>query len=303
MENKMENKMENNNFEAIIKEKISERYPDASVSVVDVTKANEDYRGLTIRDKDAKVAPTINLTTLEKEMREEGHSVDWAVDAIDEIYQKAMLDLPEVPEFTEEYAKEHLHYRLLSRDKNPEIYETSPCQEFNDLILVPYIDIESTPEMSSSARVTYANMSAMGLTEEKVKEAATRNMIPVVKTMNEVMREIMSKDGMDDEFIDLLMGPNEESKMYVCTNGEKNYGAACIFFGNTMEKLSDELGDSLYLLPSSVHECLIIPASTMSYDDALKMVTDVNRETVSEEDFLSDNVYFFDKELKKFEMQ
>lgn len=291
------------NYEEYLVNEFSNKYPDAEISIQDVTKANGDYRGLIIRRPGENVAPTINIDAVAKEMEEGDRDFDWAVETIDQIFQTSDIDKPIIPEFNKEFVLANVNYRLLNKDRNMEIFDTSPCVEFNDLILVPYVDIESSSDMISSARVTYDNLKAFGATEDELKAAATKNMMPVVKTLGEVIREMMSNDGMDENMIDDIVGGEKNAKMYICSNKGKSYGAGCVLFDNVMEKLSEKLDDNLYLLPSSVHETLIIPASTMSYDEALHMVTEVNRETVSEKDFLSDNVYVYDKELKAFKTQ
>lgn len=60
-------------------------------------------------------------------------------------------------------------------------------------------------------------------------------------------------------------------------------------------RLSELFPEGYYLLPSSIHEFLIYPYDGCTVENLLEVVKDVNRTLVSEIDFLSDNVYYFDK--------
>lgn len=52
----------------------------------------------------------------------------------------------------------------------------------------------------------------------------------------------------------------------------------------------------MYILPSSVHECIVIPkeSALASTTEMQKTVHEVNKEAVTEKDFLSNSVYYYD---------
>ena len=85
--------------------------------------------------------------------------------------------------------------------------------------------------------------------------------------------------------------------MYVLSNVEKVHGATCILYDGLLERIASILNDNLYILPCSCHEVIILRASIIpSVNELYRMVHDVNSTEVSEEDFLSDNVFFFNKD-------
>lgn len=52
---------------------------------------------------------------------------------------------------------------------------------------------------------------------------------------------------------------------------------------------------SLYILPSSVHEVILLPDNgEESPEELRRMIREVNREHVAPEEVLSDNLYYFD---------
>ena len=77
-----------------------------------------------------------------------------------------------------------------------------------------------------------------------------------------------------------------------------------MLYEENLHQLAERLGDNLYIMPSSIHEVLAIPAETEKNDlDYLKdMVYTANMDTVLPEERLSNNVYYYDKDLRKLTM-
>lgn len=94
--------------------------------------------------------------------------------------------------------------------------------------------------------------------------------------------------------------PNDcEFDTKVVTNESMVFGASAIFYGNTMQKLSDEMESDLIILPSSIHEVLVIPSKVLDKDVTLdslaNIVREVNATTVLPEERLSDGVYVYSR--------
>ena len=65
------------------------------------------------------------------------------------------------------------------------------------------------------------------------------------------------------------------------------------------EKIYEEIGENYYLLPSSIHEMIIVPESNSPSREHLnEMITEVNQTQVDEEEFLSDCVYYYNSSTK-----
>ena len=79
------------------------------------------------------------------------------------------------------------------------------------------------------------------------------------------------------------------------------YGASTILYPNAVEHIANELNANLYILPSSVHEFIILPETDgNSLDELADMVQRINKDYVKEEEILSDQAYFYNKNQKKF---
>lgn len=88
----------------------------------------------------------------------------------------------------------------------------------------------------------------------------------------------------------------DDKKILIVTSKDTAWGTGSIFDKEVIEKLKEELGDTFYLIPSSVHEFLAIPADHNTLDFLINLVGEVNRSEVKPQDYLSDNVYFYNGE-------
>ena len=99
----------------------------------------------------------------------------------------------------------------------------------------------------------------------------------------------------DDEY--------KSSPMLVATNKDKTFGASILAFGDMIEEDVRKIGGDVDILPSSVHEILILPKKYDSEVEFLKMmVEDVNRSCVEPSDILSDSVYEYSLEDKQVKL-
>ena len=91
-------------------------------------------------------------------------------------------------------------------------------------------------------------------------------------------------------------GYETDSDMYVLTNESKLNGAACILYENVLYDFAQKLGADLYILPSSVHEVILLPKLSMfEKDELVNMVKEVNTEGVAADEVLSDHVYEYNR--------
>ena len=61
-------------------------------------------------------------------------------------------------------------------------------------------------------------------------------------------------------------------------------------------ELSEKMGCDLYILPSSIHEVIVVPAfNSVNSEELRDMVRDVNKTAINSEDFLSDSLCLFDR--------
>jgi len=120
--------------------------------------------------------------------------------------------------------------------------------------------------------------------------------------MNETVLEMFAVDLAQEHGIDMeqaremaaQMIPEAPDTMYVLTNDTKVNGASEILRDDIRQEIADKIGD-FFVLPSSIHETLIIPKSAgMDRKELEQMVQKVNQTQVLPEERLSDHVYEYD---------
>ena len=101
------------------------------------------------------------------------------------------------------------------------------------------------------------------------------------------------------------------SSFFVVTNQQRIGGASALFYPKVMDKLGEVLGHDYFILPSSIHEMLVLPENgnnqneslscgKISADELRMMVTEINATQVSPAERLTDDVYYFDTKNHTF---
>ena len=105
--------------------------------------------------------------------------------------------------------------------------------------------------------------------------------------MFDILREMMG--GIDFPI------PDDGPKMYVLTNSSTMFGATKICDKFALRNIASVIGDDFLIIPSSIHEVIVLPYDkTMDPGDIDAMIREVNETQVSEQDRLSDHVYYCD---------
>ena len=124
---------------------------------------------------------------------------------------------------------------------------------------------------------------------------------PALVSMDDIMSEMISGYHPDNLLEQSkCIEENARVPMYVLSNERKSYGAASMICPGVMEKVDQLFPEGFYILPSSIHETLIIPKDgAMTPKELGEMVREVNRTEVLREEVLSDRVYEYDREKGK----
>lgn len=196
-----------------------------------------------------------------------------------------------------EAAKAHIRAKLVNRKMNSELLRRVPYREFLDLAVIYYVTVDGLSEgVDGAFTVSDKNMEVWRKDEKALYQTAVSNMRldgkPVFEDMEKIIRSIMP-----EEIPDFTFGI-PKFRFYVLTNPKKVFGAVELLDGSTLKEIGDELGGDFIVLPSSVHESIIIPAdSSASYQELADIVTDINRNEVSIVERLSDHVYLYERKV------
>ena len=290
-----------------IRDWLPEQFATAHVSLQTVTKNNDlKLTGLTIQSVGSNIAPTIYLEGF-YEKYQEGVEMPEILRRIADVRMEHEVegdfDASQITDFTR--CQDKILPRIIGAEWNQELLEKRPHVLIEDLAVTFCIDLGTHADGSMSVPIHNELMNGWGVTADDLYEIAVKNLtdsnVGTFRSMNEVMLEMMLPniiaecDGDEEaarETLDMMMPP--EDRMYVLCNKDKIYGASVLLDQKLMQSVIDRIGNEFYILPSSVHECLVVPASQdMEPSDLVAMVREVNSTTVSNEDRLSNNIYTY----------
>lgn len=204
-----------------------------------------------------------------------------------------------------EEIKERLIFTVINREKNRELLKEIPHRNFLDFAVIYRIVVKENWDGVSSMRVSNGLLERWGITEEKLFEIARKNMrhrMPVMKTsFADMMQSLMGKDMISPGDISEECEGRQMQRMYVVTNRKKVNGFGSVLYPDVLEEMCRILQcDRLYILPSSIHEAIVMPQDLgMSPEELQGMVKNVNKDCVTEEEYLSDSVYGYSLETKE----
>ena len=158
--------------------------------------------------------------------------------------------------------------------------------------------------MSATALIHNEHLKKWGITEDTLYDDALKNTPVLLKSsitpMSSLLHEI-AKECKDERAVKVVdeiesdEGIGEEA-LYVLTNSSRVNGAACMLYDNLLGSFAEVIHADLYILPSSIHEVILLPKiNTFNKSDLLNMVREVNEQGVAEDEVLSDNVYEYNR--------
>ena len=298
-----------------IKDYLPEEYADAKVSINEVIKNNDTHlTGVTIRDEGTSIAPTLYLEQYYEDVNSGNKTMDQALTMMAAVYDDANkngldMDTKELVNNLTDYdqTKDKIIPRVVNRESNEERLKTIPHTDMGDLTVTYHVDLGNASDGQMSVQVSNEMMNKYDVSVEDLHEQACANMKEIspatFKTMAETLAEIMIPgfEEMSAEEREEAIGNFDmpDPGMYVLSNDSKSFGAAAVLDPEVMDKIRNDVGD-FYILPSSVHEVLIVPKrEDMHLSDLEAMVQEVNATQVAPNEVLSDHVYEYDPETKE----
>lgn len=206
---------------------------------------------------------------------------------------------------TFESVKKSIVYKLISTERNGELLEDIPHLDFLDLSIV-FQCLASEDEFGMASMLVHnVHLRLWDVSVEELYKEARENtpklMPHTIKRMAEVLLEIEKSEnpkGFDcDEHMEEYV---DKVPMYVLSNEKRVEGAACMLYPNLLRDFSDTIGSSFYIIPSSIHELLVLPAKdTEKKEEIRSMIKEINDTQVSANEILSYSLYYYDREAGK----
>lgn len=280
-------------FELELMEELAKRYPDAKIVKESRYKFNRVKKGIVIEGP-GNIHPTIYPEEF-YEAYQRLEDMELVIGSID-----LAIEYEKVEGFKEivkdwNQAKECIYPYIVNLDKNKLCMD---CNEYVykeklDFAYGVYLELKDDKDGGlACVNVTKELLKLWNVSEDEVFAIAEKNAKYYVRPMKQVIAELMELDCSE---IDV----SEDNAMYVLSNNTKNRGAAGMFDLDLLSKTAEELQSNFFILPSSIHEIILLLDKSAPTEQMLKeMVEEINQTQVRVEEFLSDNIYYYSRETK-----
>lgn len=253
--------------------------------------------GLVIMEKGKDIAPTIYLDSF-YELHTNGENIKNIIRQIELIYEQnknnVTFDVNILKHF--DTIKDKIVYKVVNYRSNEKLLEQVPHKRILDLAVVFYCLLDNEYGRSATALIYNNNLKNWNVTIDDVYKAALKNTPDLLHSKISSMAALFEKCGVNVDGEEVDLKDYVPSDMYVLTNESKLNGAACILYENVLYDFAQKLGADLYILPSSVHEVILLPKLSMfEKDELVNMVKEVNTEGVAADEVLSDHVYEYNR--------
>ena len=287
--------------EAVV-EAVKALLPEMNVESREIIKNNDVVlNGILIKKGNEEIVPTIYIENYIKD----GYTTSDYINNINRIASEIVdtyknynteVDVSNVKELVKDFSKAAplLRIKLVNKENNKKTFETVPYLPFLDMAIIVVIELQHNKQGCATIKVTHDmlqhwNYVAISDILPIARENTFRTPY-VLQSMAEIMAELM---GLSKEIFEAEM----QFPMNVLTNKTKLNGATEICNYSTMKEIAEQFQSDLIVLPSSIHEVIIVPKiDDMNIEDLTNMVKEVNESEVAEDEVLSDHAYVFTRE-------
>lgn len=294
----------NNNFVNLIVERIKEKCGNRYEVTEQKCRKNNGVilQGIRINMRGEDFAPLIYLESYYEQYLQ-GREIDDIISDIYRLFQdnikKPLIRKDQIMDF--QSARARVVCRLINYDQNQELLKNVPNSKWCDLAMVYHLMFRQDEEGQMTALIDNTLLAAWGISAEDLRKLAIENsrrlLPPVLMSMNEAFQKMgfmgSTDEGSGNEEREL---DSDSFPLYILTNRSGIYGTAVLLYPGVLKDAADKIGSDLVILPSSVHEALLIPFSEGVDIAGLKaLVFEINRKEVSVEERLSDTVYLYNR--------
>ena len=192
------------------------------------------------------------------------------------------LDEDEISDYSR--AKKYIVPRLVRYDKNDETLMNRAHIEFLAFAVIFIYLIKHDEDELISFSIPVDFLSQWGISIEQLFADSVKNSEKIFPFTIDRIEDLICIENMEEDC----------KSFYVLSNKDQKYGATSIIYSHVLSDFADQIRESFYLIPSSVHEMLLIPESLgIQAIDMKEMLVSVNS-TLEDNDVLSYKVYHYD---------
>ncbi len=298
----------NEEFVQNIRQAVEERLGEGFRVTLQTVRKNNNVlmKGLIISQEGKNISPTVYLDSYYRDYingASEEDIVGSIIDAAEKGMPKSLVNLDFFTDFSA--MESRICYRLIHAEKNRELLEEIPYIPFLDLAICFFYPFYHEEIGSGSITIRNSHMEKWGGSVQTLWERAERNtemLYPAqCSPMSTLLMELMGQK-QPEEYVGSLPQKKSEGElqMLVLSNRQRMFGAGVVLYKDYLEQLADWFEDSFYILPSSVHEVILLSCRYQGEKGQLKRtIHEVNTTQVECQEVLSDSLYLYDRDAKQ----
>lgn len=254
--------------------------PDTAITVHTIPRNNQSFaEGLTILESGFNISPTIYIGEYYEDLKKGLAFSDVFSNILDAYYNYRPHENID-PAFFKDFHNicHRVAFKLVHYERNRELLKEIPHIPFLDLAVVFYCLVTSTSHANATILITKEHCKLWDTCTDKLYALARENTPRL----------------MDSHLEQTAFSVLSPTPMYILSNKSRYFGAACLLYDRLLSKLSHNLSVDFFIIPSSIHEVLLVPASSnMCKEDFNRMIQEVNNSSLRPEEILSDHVYYY----------
>lgn len=299
-------------FLEYIKEHLGEVLEEGQTYHIDIHKIVKNngivLDGLAIRKEAESVSPNIYLNPY-FESYQMGKPIAVIIEEIVLRYRRLCkeheIDVLDITDFNN--VKDRIVLRIVNYEKNKDMLKVCPNRRYLDLAITFRYMVSKDALGIASSLVSKEEFELWQVDMEELYHLALFNtmrefpwrMDSLVKVVTESIRGQVN-DALPESMIKELEQMENGVNMYVLTNDHGINGATCILYDNVIRNFAKVQDCNIFILPSSVHEVMLVPENTETEPEFLEeLVMEANKSAVGLIDLLSDHIYYYDKEREQ----
>lgn len=270
---------------------------ECEVHLYHATKTNNVSRiGLTIKTAGSNIAPTIYMEEFYEKLIE-GSSIEDIRNELADLYVYTVEKSPNVTfldDFKLENVQDRIAMRMVNYKDNREMLSETPHKKVDDLAVYYVVVVGCNKEGTACMTIKNTHQEMLGISTDELHQIAMKN---TTKIFPPVFMKIEDKLSQIENNLLVSEDVGRNSGMFVLTNEIANFGAVNIMYPEIAEKIKEIIGSDYYVLPSTVHEMILVPKGEQVDARELGiMLREINGYMVDKEDRLSDHIYEMDFE-------
>lgn len=281
--------MDDKTYKEFLKEKVQEELGEnVSVYYTEMVKNNNVKKEvLALQTKGENITPMVHVDSLLKAYGCTG-DLEESKNTVLEIYKGRENAFVGWKGFKWEQVKPYVRILLVRLEGNEEYLQGRPYKKVLDMAMI-FAVLLNEKGAELAAHVSWAQTRAWGIDAEELYRTAMDHLIKEEFAITDMMSLV------PEELAEEL---RQGVDLYIFSTKNRIRGARAMLRADMLKTFADEKGCNLFILPSSVHEVLLICDEKGICLEGLKaIVRDVNRnsDVIEAEEVLSDSVYYYDR--------